>query len=467
MNTQTPTHLALIILTLVLTSCGTPSDGPQAWLDWPLDNTTVPLAKLTIQAHASDEDGIAQFEFSANDALLFTVDSDGKRLGEAVVEWMPPGPGIYLLAVHAVDGSGNRGALATARVTISGSTTPTPDGLFLSETITPFAESAETTFEKINHVECADGFALNVDISIGNPQGIQSYSVWSTWVDAETTETFTEPYPQNVDKRVKLVEPFFDSVDRDHQIGLEVIRANDPNNPVRIFALEPNNRCPGHYVEKVEIGPSDSTAPLVNATQNANCRNGPSLEYDIVTSLLEGQSAEITGRSADGSWWQLDPGLGDNKACWISGSVVQVSGDVSGVVVVSAPPLPTTETPTPIIPTVTASPTDPPLTTDTAPPSFFSTGVYPEIICPSPDSTTTIAASVADESGLSSVIAYWNIDGAENGQVTLSEGGLGYAATIGPVNNTGTMEVYITAWDTYGNVAQSDNLYVNVISCIE
>lgn len=461
MNTQTPAHLALIILTLVLTGCGVSSGGPQAWLDRPLNNSTVPLAPLTIQAHASDEDGVAQIEFFANDTPLFTVDTEGKRLGEAIVQWSPPGPGTYLITAQAVDKGGNRGALATSRVTVSGGPTPTPDALYLAETITPFAESAETTFEKITNVECADGFDLNVDISIGNPQGILSYAVWSTWVDAEISETFTAPYPQNVDKRVKLVEPFFDTIDRDHMLGLEVIRANDPNNPVRIFAYEPNKRCPGHYVEKVEMAPSDPIAPLVNATQNANCRSGPSIDYDIISSLLEGQSAEITGRSADGGWWVIDPGVG-GKTCWIAGSVVQVSGEVGGVAIVAAPPLPITEDPL----------VEDPPPSDTTPPSFYSTGVSPDLIltegggCPSYERVFTVAAAIAEENDLSSVIAYWNINGAESGQSALSEGGLGYWASIGPVNTAGTLEIYMIAQDTAGNSAQSDSLYVTVNNCI-
>lgn len=64
------------------------------------------------------------------------------------------------------------------------------------------------------------------------------------------------------------------------------------------------------------------------------------------------------------------------------------------------------------------------------------------------------------------MVAYWNIGGAESGQVSLQEGGLGYWASIGPVNTTGTMEIYMIAQDAAGNTAQSDTLYVTVNNCI-
>lgn len=130
-----------LLLILALSTCGAPAGGPQAWLDWPLDNTTVPLAPLTIQAHASDEDGVAHFELFANNTPLFTVNSDGKRLGEAVVEWTPPGPGIYTIRVHAVDSGGNVGSDATAIVTVSGELLATqPPPLLLAETATTYAQ---------------------------------------------------------------------------------------------------------------------------------------------------------------------------------------------------------------------------------------------------------------------------------------------------------------------------------------
>jgi uncharacterized protein YraI len=456
---------AIFLILLTLAACGTPSGGPQVWFDRPLDNTTVPQAPLTIQAHASDEDGVAQIEFFANDAPLFAVETEGSRLGEAIVQWTPPGPGIYLISAWAIDGSGNRGSLATTRVIVSGSPTPTPDGLFLADPGTE-AQPANNipTSVQITGVECTEGLVVNVDISISHPQGIASYDVFSTWVATEPGESFSAPYPKNIDKRVQLVEPYVDDMDRSHQIGLKVMVPNDPN-PLYAYAYEPNNRCPGHYQPLMVVDPSSPTAPLVNATQNANCRSGPSIDYDIISSLLEGQSAEITGRSADGGWWVIDPGIG-GKTCWIAGSVVQVSGDVSGVIVIAAPPLPVTGE----SPTETPTPTQPP-PSDTAPPIFNYTEVNPDEIltegggCSSYSRTTTVTASVSDESDISYVVANWNI-GSESGQITLGFNGDQWVGTVGPVNTTGDLSITMTAQDIVGNTAQSGTLYVTVNNCI-
>ncbi len=437
-----------MVFTLILTACGTPSGGPQTWLDWPLDDSTHPLEPLTLQAHASDEDGIGLFEYYANDTLLFKIDADGSRLGEAIAEWAPAEPGVYKIDVRAIDTSGNTGSNATAVITVDGKSN--------------FDESVQIT-----DVECSDGLAVNVDINIIAPDGIVSYSVFSTWVAAEVGESFTKPLPGNINKRVQLVEPYTDDMVRNHQIGLKVEIDGAPT-PRYAYAFEPNNLCPGHYQAPVVVPPPGPTAPLATAHTNANCRGGPGIDYAVITSLSEGQSAAIVGRSTDSSWWVLDPGIG-GEICWISGTVVDVTGEITGVAVISAPPLPA-EPPVADEPPVVIEPLAP---VDTTPPSFFSTGVSPDLIltegggCPSYKRTITLAAAISDESGLSSVIADWYIGGAESGQVTLSEGGLGYWATIGPVNTVGAMEVYITARDTFGNVSESDTLYVTVNNCIE
>jgi hypothetical protein len=80
-------------------------------------------------------------------------------------------------------------------------------------------------------------------------------------------------------------------------------------------------------------------APLATFLQNANCREGPALVYDIVTSLYQGQTADVEGRNVEGTWWWiLLPGL--QAHCWVAGSTVQVSGDIAAVPVFEAPPTP-------------------------------------------------------------------------------------------------------------------------------
>ena len=55
-----------ILLAFGVSSCDNDSLGPRAWLDQPLDYTTVPVQPVIIQAHASDSDGVhlGQDDFS-------------------------------------------------------------------------------------------------------------------------------------------------------------------------------------------------------------------------------------------------------------------------------------------------------------------------------------------------------------------------------------------------------------------
>lgn len=89
--------------------------------------------------------------------------------------------------------------------------------------------------------------------------------------------------------------------------------------------------------------------PMATANLDANCRTGPGPIYNISSYLLTGQSARITGRNVENTWWVIER-VDGNGICWIWGEVVTVNGDTSAVLVVAAPPTPTptvTEIPPP------------------------------------------------------------------------------------------------------------------------
>ena len=467
--------IALSLMMLALSACGTSSGGPQVWFDRPLDNTTAPLAPLTIQAHASDESGVAKFEFYANDMLLFTVDSNGSRLSEAIVEWTPPEPGVYRIDVRAIDTKGNIGSDATVVVTIDGKS-------IFDDTV------------RITGAECAEGLTVNVDINIIAPNGIASYAVFSTWVAAEVGETFTGSLPGNISKRVQLTEPYPDDMVRNHQIGLKVMIDGDPS-PHYAYAFEPNNLCPGHYEAPNTTPPICSLSQLIapilqtpadNASVNTTVNFAWSdLQYKEIGCHPHSWRVDISENSNfnDNSLgfgtldhletsrnWPLPVGK-----CYYWRVLAYVPDDygppsTARYFCVPESPTPQIVTLTPI-PTVTPSPTVE-IIVDTTPPSFYSTEVSPDTIlndvagCSSYERTTIVAAAVAEAGGLSSVIAYWDIGGVESGQANLQEGGLGYWASLGPVNTVGIMEIYMVAVDTSGNSAQSDMLYVTVNNCI-
>jgi hypothetical protein len=353
--------VAVVLLVGLLESCAARGAGPQAWIDTPLDNTILPLAPMTVIAHASAEGGVAGIEFTIDDQPYLSVAADGGRLVWSEVEWTPPGAGTYLVGARGLGTDGVAGATVTARVTIS--------------------EDA------------------SLPVPIPGP------------------ESLPIPLPQPESLPIPLPAP---------------------------------------------------VPPSVVAKTNANCREGPGTAYDVYGSLAAGQEADLKGRLADDSWW-LVLLTGRSMNCWLSASVVEVQGDVGEVQVVAANQLP--QVPAGQPPTVDILPPAS-VQVDTTPPSFYIADVQPRVIlkagpgCPSHARTVTVATAIGDDGGLGSVIAYWSIGGSESGQVTLALGELGYWATVGPVNNTGSMQIYIIATDTAGNSAQSQTFVITVNECI-
>ncbi len=80
--------------------------------------------------------------------------------------------------------------------------------------------------------------------------------------------------------------------------------------------------------------------PSATGRQNVKCRYGPDVVYDILTYLLKDHSALIVGRNQNDTWWYIERSDGFGQ-CWVWDGVVDVSGDLSQVPVVAAPPTPT------------------------------------------------------------------------------------------------------------------------------
>jgi hypothetical protein len=56
-----------------------------------------------------------------------------------------------------------------------------------------------------------------------------------------------------------------------------------------------------------------------------------------ISALIVGQSAQVVGKSADGSWWNSVDPQSSNRRCWVSASVVNTGGNLSAIPVVQAP----------------------------------------------------------------------------------------------------------------------------------
>jgi PKD repeat protein len=95
-------------------------------------------------------------------------------------------------------------------------------------------------------------------------------------------------------------------------------------------------------------------APLAATTADLNVRGGPGTGYPVLGLLKAGQTAEITGRSADGGWWQIKFSGVAGERGWLSAKYVTAQ-NTANVPVVQAPPPPTAApaTATPVPPTPT------------------------------------------------------------------------------------------------------------------
>lgn len=118
---------SLIIFGTACAGVATPSEDqlatrPGAWIDAPLDGSTIPLAEYEVISHANDASGITAFELSVNGEVISVdavgTDQQGLAIAHIGQAWMPLAPGSYLLAVRAANANGEYGPLAFAQVNV-------------------------------------------------------------------------------------------------------------------------------------------------------------------------------------------------------------------------------------------------------------------------------------------------------------------------------------------------------------
>ena len=93
--------------------------------------------------------------------------------------------------------------------------------------------------------------------------------------------------------------------------------------------------------------PSNTAAPTATFTPSVpvalpkevavNCRLGPGTGWIVLSGLNVGTSSQITGKTGDGSWWQIVDPLSSGRRCWVSSSVTNTAGNVGSIPVVEAP----------------------------------------------------------------------------------------------------------------------------------
>jgi hypothetical protein len=463
--------LWLTVITLV--GCNLPSGGgagPTVWIDRPLDGESFSLAPLTIQAHASDADGVATIEFYISEGLLAAAPAGGGRLGEASIEWMPPGEGIYTISAGAVDSQGNSGPTTSVQIVVGAADLTT-------ETPTPAPASPQ----------CALGaLVAPVLLSPANGSTIAPDPLFAWSYPDETC------HPHSY--RIDISE---DASLADVSLGFGTLDYNETSRqwPLppgkcyywRALAYVPDVNGPASpawtfCVEGATPTPTPAPAlpmpcqPTVTANVDTNVRAGPAKAYRIVGTLVTGQSANVQGRSEStfGNWWYIQHSGASGGHGWVWGDNVTAVCIPQNLPVVAAPPLPATDTPTPSVVTKTPTPT-PAVVTDTptpapadlTPPDISDLSANPTTIsvqvpCGATPATTVIRARVTDPGGIASVVA--RVSGV--GEFAMSPAGGGYyQVTLGPFNEAGELSIFVQAQDNAGNTAYRAPLTVYVVAC--
>ena len=139
-------------LTFVLVdpSDATPTPVAQAWIDRPLDGSSVEVGDVQLIAHATDPDGLAEVVLTIDGDEVHTADGGGEELVTVETTWTPPGPGAFVLMVVGTDDSGHDGEAATATFTVgepgaATTTTTARDGTTTTDTTTGEESTTTTT----------------------------------------------------------------------------------------------------------------------------------------------------------------------------------------------------------------------------------------------------------------------------------------------------------------------------------
>lgn len=83
---------------------------------------------------------------------------------------------------------------------------------------------------------------------------------------------------------------------------------------------------------------STPTVPVASPKDvNVNCRLGPGTAWVAISALIVGQSSQITGKSSDGSWWNIVDPQNSSRRCWVSSIVVNAAGNLATIPVVESP----------------------------------------------------------------------------------------------------------------------------------
>jgi hypothetical protein len=89
------------------------------------------------------------------------------------------------------------------------------------------------------------------------------------------------------------------------------------------------------------------SVPMLKVREQTNCREGPSLDYEVLFAYLPNKKLEIIGRYDPNNYWLVKSSDSPTGSCWMWGEYVEVTGSYWAVPTLTPPP---TITPAPPVP---------------------------------------------------------------------------------------------------------------------
>lgn len=299
--------VGLLVVGLVLVGCAAQGQGPMTWLDRPLDGATLLLGPVTIQAHASDADGVGSFEFFVDDVLLVTVPAAGGLLEQATAGWTPTEPGTYTVRARGIDSQGSVGSEASSVVVVGELAEPTPSPTYAPPPVGPTSSPMPPTLTPI-----PSGTMPPPATSTPVPATSTPVPPTATPVPTTTTPippTFTPPPPPP-----PVIVSFQANPAQIQEGGCTTLSWRVEGNPSEIYfdgegATSPDsrNRCPSETTSYTLMarGPGGEvsqslTVSVITDAAGPNIDNvGQSETY--VYCLIDPSEVEITARVRDPS----------------------------------------------------------------------------------------------------------------------------------------------------------------------
>ncbi len=96
--------------------------------------------------------------------------------------------------------------------------------------------------------------------------------------------------------------------------------------------------APLNATAAVTLAPRANVAELVITVTVANLRSGPGVGYPLLGVANQGTVLPVTGRNAEGTWWQVK---GATVTAWVFGELTSVSAAARNAPAVNVAPLPT------------------------------------------------------------------------------------------------------------------------------